>query len=111
MDSECITEVKESLARTVVSIVSALVNVRMRVAVEDGDSHVVQNPSANIGCIGVKSVVSESAGWFEQAIIASGNVGLDGTQESTFDQGIHLTAIKTRIFFTAPVGKILNESY
>jgi hypothetical protein len=55
------------------------------VAVEDGDSHVVGNSCASVGCVGVQSVVGKSAGWLEQAIVASGDVCLNRTKEVSFD--------------------------
>lgn len=65
VNSKGIAEVKESLARTVVSIVSTLVNMGVCIAVEDGDSHVIGNSSASVGCVGIQSMVGKSAGWLK----------------------------------------------
>ena len=65
VNSKGIAEVKESLARTVVSIVSMLVNMGVCIAVEDGNSHVIGNSGASIGRVGIQSMVGKSAGWLK----------------------------------------------
>jgi hypothetical protein len=78
VNTKSVSQVKEGLARTVISIFTALVNMRMGVAVQDGHSHVVdESVSRATAGVGQKAVEAKPAGWLKQAVLARGGIGLE----------------------------------
>jgi hypothetical protein len=91
------------MTRTVIGIAATLVNVRVRVTVDNGNSQVVHQNNIGVGTsVVVKSIVSHTAGRFKQAIMAGGRIGLDWGQIITPGKGKCLAASKTGIFIATP---------
>ena len=101
VDTNSCPVVKVRLAGAVVLIVAFLMDVRVRVAVQDGHGHVVDNGGAGAG-VAVDAVVGQPASRLEQPVVASGLVGLKWAQVVSVDEGDQLALVQARIFAAAP---------
>ena len=91
--------VKVRVAGAVVLVVALLMDVRVRVAVQDGHGHFV-----DYGLAGKAAdvIVGQPTSRLEQTIVTSGLIGLEWAQVVSFDEANELALIHTRIFFAAP---------
>ena len=104
METQSVALVVEGLAGAVVGIFTALVNMRVGVAVQDGYRQVaLERGSRTSGVSTTQRVVAKPAGGLKKSILAGGSVGLNRCQVSALDQGDGLAAVKARKCVTAPI--------
>ena len=103
VETQSIALVVEGLAGAVVGIFTALVNMRVGVAVQDGYRQVaLERGSRTSGMSATQRVVAEPTCGLKKSILAGGSVGLNRCQVSALDQSDGLAAVKARKFITAP---------